>query len=247
MSIFIEKNKLTTQITILSKMIKMIIYNDQMKVNTIPVLYLIENVFYPETIIPLVLNDEPSKNLIRDAYEKDQIISLLPTHTKSKYIATAGKIIVLEKREDGTLMAIIQGIERIQLIKKIQDLPYPIYEFSFFADDRLPHVLKEGAIDRLFHLFEEWLNRHVSNKKERDVFINEVNTPKKLVNNIALFMVKDIEIKLIFLESTSLSDRINILDAIFTGEKPDNEDKELAEAIKNFERLDQSVSKSLAN
>jgi hypothetical protein len=61
-------------------------------------------------------------------------------------------------------------------------------------------------------------------------------------------MIKEIELKIIFLESKSLSDRINILDALLNGETPESEDREMAEAIKNFENLEQpEYFKNVAN
>lgn len=214
----------------------------------VPVLYLSDNVFYPETIIPLILSDEPSKALVFEAYQNDKLIALFSNHNLSKGIATVGKILLIDdKKEEGKLCAVIVGLERIHLKKLIQHIPFPIFEFSQFQDNKETHVLKDGSLERLFSIFEKYICRHVKNVNERNIFMNEVNTPRKLVYNISLFMIKDMELKLMFLESTSLSDRINILDVLLAGEKPESEDKNMAETIKNFERLEANSLKNIAN
>jgi len=206
---------------------------------TVPVLYLFDNVFYPETIIPLVLSDEPSKNLIRQAFSDENSVALLSNHPKSKGIATLGKIVMLdEKRIDGKVTAIIVGTERVMLTKLVQHLPYPVFEHMPYQDQRETHVLVPGALERLHHTFENWVNKHVHSMEDREVFLKDINSPRKLLFNISLFMVKDIELKILFLESTSIVDRLNLLNALFPNENLESEDESIAEAIKNFDRLE---------
>jgi ATP-dependent Lon protease len=219
-----------------------------MNKNTIPVLYLFENVFFPETIIPLILSDEPSKTLVREAFKNDLAIALFSTHEKAKGVATAGKILILdEKKEEGKLTAVITGIERIKLLKITQHVPFPIFEFTHYQDFREPQILQPGALERLHFVFEKWINRHIQNINDREIFLREINTPRKLLFNISLFMIKDIELKLMLLESTSIADRLSLMNALLTGETPESEDLDMASAIKNFESLDHEKFKLIAN
>lgn len=218
-----------------------------MRKSPIPVLYLFENVFFPDTVIPMVLSDEPSKNLVTEAFQSDLAVALYSTHPRSKGVATVGKILMLDMKDDGRLVAIIQGTERVLLTNVIQHLPYPIYECEPFQDLKETHAFSNDIIERLFKVFESWIFRHVHSKDERDIFLRDVNSPKKLTFNISLFMIKDIELKILFLESRSVADRINMLQVLLAGELPESEDKEMAEAIKNFERLEPLEYKNVAN
>ena len=218
-----------------------------MKVNTIPVLYLFENVFYPDTIIPLVLSDEASKKLIQEVYDKDQLFALYTTHPSARKIATIAKVIMIENIDDGKVSAVVQGIEKIHLTHLTQHLPYPIYEFQPFIDSKETNSLKDGTLERLFSIFEFWICKNVKNINEREVFLQNINTPKKLVSNIALFMIKDTELKLLILENSSLFDRIRLIDFLLTGEKPESEDKLMAEAVKQFDRFEFDAEKYVAN
>lgn len=214
----------------------------------IPVLYLFENVFFPETIVPLVLTDGPSQKLITEAFKNDQLVALYTPHPKSKAIATAGRIVMVDdKRDDGKISAVIQGIARIQLTKTTQHIPYPIFEFNPYQDHNETQILKDGALDRLYETFEHYLQRHVHNTNEREIFLKDINSPRKLIFNISLFMVKDLELKILFLESISLADRISMLDVLFKGKENECENKEMAEAIKQFESFDTNQFKNIAN
>ncbi len=219
-----------------------------MNKKSIPVLYLFENVFYPDTIIPLALTDESSQTLIKKAYLEDRKIALLTTHQNEQFIATVGKVIMLDDQTaPNKITAIVSGLERIKLVKRIQEVPYPLYEYQNHEDQRTPFIFESDAIGRLFKIFEKWMNRHVHNEKDREVFLKEVNSPKKLVYNIALFMIKDIELKILLLESNSLPERINILNAVLIGETPDFEDLYMLQALKDFSRFEPEKLKSLSN
>jgi ATP-dependent Lon protease len=219
-----------------------------MNKKSIPVLYLFENVFYPDTIIPLSLTDESSQTLIKKAYLEDRTIALLTTHQNNQFIATAGKVIMLDEESyPNKITAIVSGNERIKLTKRLQEVPYPLYEYQLHEDHRSPFIFESDATGRLFKIFEKWMFRHVHNEKDRDVFLKEVNSPKKLINNIALFMIKDIELKILLLESTSLPERINILNAVLIGETPEFEDINMLQALKDFSRFEPEKLKSISN
>jgi ATP-dependent Lon protease len=219
-----------------------------MKLQQVPVLYLHDNVFYPETIIPLVLSDDASKKLVLYCYNNDIKVALHSTHDKTSDVATIGKVLMVDsKKSDGTYLAVIQGTERVRLVDIVQHLPYPIYTCYGHPENKSPQHLKEGALEKLYLIFENWIGKHIVDKKERDFFLNDISSPQKLINNVALFMIKDVELKIILLESNSLAEKINLLDALLIGENPEFEDQDMARAIKNFDELQIDPQKMTAN
>lgn len=211
----------------------------------VPTLYLFNNIFYPQTVIPLTINDPLSKEMLIDCFEKSIPIALYYPHTRSKGIGTMGKILMVDTNSDGSLSVVVQGLVRIKLLTmEVQD-PYPQYHIDDYFDiEEKSQTLIDSPIERLHNVLELWLNRHVNSTRERERFMKDMSSPTKLINNLCMFMIKDIELKQIFLESTSLLDRVRMMNALLIGDTPETEDIEMCEAIKNFERLEPDIYKN---
>ena len=205
----------------------------------LPTLYLFNNIFYPQTIIPLTVTDTISKKMLMTCFQENLEIALFHPHPRSTGVGTLGKILLLDHNADGSINVMVQGLVRIKLLKKQSDEPYPQYTIDDYFDlDAQTEVLLDSPIERLNFVLSNWLNRHVHSSRERERFMKDMSSPAKLINNLCMFLIKDIELKQIFLESTSLLDRVRMMNALLVGECPETEDVEMCEAIKNFERLE---------
>ena len=203
-----------------------------------PTLYLFNNVFFPQTVIPLTVNDGISKDVLLECYEQNQNVLFYHPSMRSKKIGTVGKIILLEHNADGSTSVLVQGITRVELLTQERHLPFPVFEVSNYVDaPETTTSIHEDSIERLHTVLEGWLQRHISSSKERERFLKEMSSPQRLINNLCLLVIKDIELKEIFLSSISLSDRIRLMSALLKGTEPEVEDIEMSEAIKNFESL----------
>lgn len=202
-----------------------------------PTLYLFNNIFFPQTVIPLTVNDTTSKEVLQKCFDEGISLALYHPSDRSKKIGTVGKILLLEHNSDNSISALVQGIVRVKLLNQEQHLPFPIYEVEDYFDTQDNPATLDDSLERLHHVLENWLNRHISSSKERARFMKEMNSPLKLINNICLLVIKDIELKEVFLECTSLHDRIRLMDLVLRGHSPETEDVEISEAIKNFDRL----------
>lgn len=205
----------------------------------VPTLYLFNNIFYPQTVIPLTVNDATSKEMLIDCFDKNSLIALYHPNTRSKGIGTLGKILMIDHNPDQSLAVVVQGLVRIKLRTMETEDPYPMYHTEDYFDvDEQSQTLLDSPIERLHNVLEHWLNRHVNSAKERERFMKDMSSPAKLINNLCMFIIRDLELKQIFLESTSLLDRVRMMNALLIGETPETEDIEMCEAIKNFERLE---------
>lgn len=213
----------------------------------VPALYLFNNIFFPQTIIPLSVSDEVSKKMLFKCFDQNSELLLYYPHTRSKGVATLGKILMIDHNNDGSLSVIVQGIIRVKLLGLVQQEPYPQYTITDYSDiEEKNQTLIDSPLERLHLVLERWLTRHVHSKVERDRFMRDISSPAKLVNNLCMLVIKDIELKQIFLESTSLLDRVRMMNALLVGDTPESEDFEMCEAIKNFERLEPDQYKAVS-
>ena len=203
-----------------------------------PTLYLFNNVFFPQTVIPLTVNDQVSKGILMSCFEDGQHILFYHPSLREKRIGTVGRILLLELNDDESMTVLVQGVTRVKLLTQEQHLPFPVFQAEDYFDQNIQTTVLEDSLERLQVVLETWLERHIVSTKERERFLKEVNTPLRLINNLCLLVLKDLELKEIFLENRSLSERIRMMDALLRGKSPETEDGNMCEAIKNFERLE---------
>lgn len=203
-----------------------------------PTLYLFNNVFFPQTVIPLTVSDGISKEVLIECHEQNQALLFYHPSTRTKRVGTIGRILLLEHNDDKSMTVLVQGIARAQLLTQEQHIPFPVFEVEDYFDNDEVGAILDDSVERLHEILSSWLQRHITSTNERSRFLKEMSSPHRLVNNLCLLVIKDVELKEIFLSSVSLADRIRLMDAVLRGKSPEIEDTEMTEAIKNFERLD---------
>ena len=203
-----------------------------------PTLYLFNNVFFPQTVIPLTVSDGVSKELLTECFEHNQLMLFHRLSNRTKRIGTIGKILSIEHNTDKSMTALIQGESRVQLLNQKQHLPFPIFEVEKYYDFDEAATFLNAPIERLFEILSRWLERNVTSSKERSRFLKNIDSPHKLINGLCSLVIKDVELKEILLLSASLPERIRLMDALLRGKSPEVEDNEMSEAIKKFEGLD---------
>lgn len=207
--------------------------------HSFPTLYLFNNVFFPQTVIPLTVSDGVSKEVLLASYEQNQHILFYHPSMRQKRVGTLGRVLLLEHNADGSTSVLVQGNIRVQLLTQEQHLPFPVFQVEDYFDiQEKQQVILDDTVERLHSILINWLETHITSNKERERFIREMNSPARLINNLCMLVIKDVDLKDIFMESTSLSDRIRLMDALLRGQSPEIEDTAMSEAIKQFERLE---------
>lgn len=136
------------------------------------------------------------------------------------------------------MTVLVQGVSRVELLIQEQHIPFPVFQVEDYFDNDETGAVLDDSIERLHEILSSWLQRHITSATERGRFLKEMNSPQRLVNNLCFLVIKDVELKEIFLSSISLPDRIRLMDAVLRGKSPEIEDAAMSEAIKNFERLE---------
>lgn len=173
-----------------------------------------------------------------ECHEQNQHLIFYHPSLRTKRVGTVGRILLLEHNADKSMTVLVQGISRVQLLTQEQHIPFPVFEVEEYFDNDEAATFLDGPVERLHEVLSSWLQRHITSTKERARFLKEMNSPHRLVNNLCLLVIKDVELKEIFLSSISLPERIRLMDALLRGKSPEIEDTEMSEAIKKFESLE---------
>lgn len=192
-----------------------------------PVLPLRDMVVFPHMIVPLFVGRAKSIQALEKAIESDNKIVLV-TQKKSDIdkpktqdlysVGTLGTILQLLKLPDDTVKVLVEGTERIQLLKFDKESDYfqayvePIGESTYVEEDILPHM--RAAMTQ----FEQYSK--LSGKVAPDVItsLHKIEDPGKLSDSIIAHLLLKIPEKQEVLEIFDIQKRLEKICSILESE-----------------------------
>ena len=114
----------------------------------LPVLPLKETVVFPESMTPLAVGQERSVRLIDDVVSGERMLALFTVEDEEAdppgwddlyRVGTVAVVHKMIKVPDGTLRILVQGVQRVRLVKPLEDDPYLVGEL-----EDLPEVVPES-------------------------------------------------------------------------------------------------------
>ena len=103
------------------------------KKTVLPILTLKNTVFFPNTVVPLLVGREKSRRLIDDVIKSGTVLGVIsqkdgtledPTRDDLYTVGTLAKIIKFSKNSDGHYNVIIEGLERFEVEDFVGEEPY---------------------------------------------------------------------------------------------------------------------------
>jgi ATP-dependent Lon protease len=183
----------------------------------LPILPIKGTVLFPETIIPILVGKEGSLQLIKEAYSGDGVIGICalknqdaePIEIQDIYaFGTRAKIVKTVNLPDGNMNVILRGLNRIQAIEFLTNIPY------FKA--RIIDAVETDLQDTEIHAMEENLkNQAIRAIKliptipdEISVMISSIDRPGYLADLIASNLNVSVAEKQGILEALSIKERL---------------------------------------
>ena len=148
--------------------------NKKSKNTILPILTLKNTVFFPNTVVPLLVGRTKSLKLIDDVIKSGSVLGVVaqmdgeveePSIGDLYKVGTLAKIIKFSKNSDGHYNVIIEGLERFEVAKFVDEEPYftaeietiPEIEYDAMTRQEIPilfETLRETAYDICFSLPE---------------------------------------------------------------------------------------------
>lgn len=220
------------------------------KLITVPVICLPNVVFFPETVLPMTIQDKTCISIIKEAAQNNTMIALSksrdnaadasyrPSARPCLTCTTGFPHIIEEDQEVGYIRIVLKGEARIQLKNCLQELPYPIFQAEIIQAEYSETVFDNKEINYLRDLMNSWLETFILDSYEREQFQNHLVTIDRLVNNVSMLLVKDPSVKQILLENDSLPERIKLLNRLFRAQNNFQENSMVVNAMINFDNLE---------
>lgn len=213
----------------------------------IPILPVQNLVFFPRTSVPLTIENPMAIQIIKDCIEFDCPVGLALVESFGTFLSEIprnicgiGTPIMLE--ENGhQIKVIINGINRVKVGKILQNYPYNVYDVEIFEDKKEAVEQNDLNLFKLKKVFEMWLEQSLLRPSEREKLMESLQPPAHLIDYICMFLIRDLEVRQILLESSSLLERIQMLAMVFRDENPFLEDFNMLQVIKEFDHLEKTA------
>ncbi len=216
------------------------------RVNVIPIQNI---VFFPQTALPVFVIEAAYVEMVLRSIENKEMIAIsnadnlnprgLGASFSPHTICTMGRAILLETLPDHSIKILVYGEVKIQLVKVLQNIPYLVYQYKPVLD---PAIVEEGPlgnrVEKLKEILDTWIEDSIEDSVERQFFKNAITDLNSIIGHICMYLVHDIEIKQILLETNGLVERIRILDSLFKGDGEYQEDTSVIEALKSFKNIE---------
>ena len=161
----------------------------------LPILPLFDTVLFPKMVLPLVVMQTESVQLIDEAMSKDRIIGLLVSKetssekTSSKdhlhVIGTSALILKMAKTEDDKAQILVQGLGRFVITQFIEEKPYLMGQVTHLADKEKKDTETEALMSNIIHLFSKVVDLSPVLPQEISTMAKSIQEPGTLANMIA--------------------------------------------------------------
>ncbi|MCB0637058.1 MAG: endopeptidase La [Lewinella sp.] len=211
----------------------------------LPVLALKNTVLFPNIVIPITVGRDKSIQAINRAYETNRLVAVLsqrdmdveePQAEDLFRVGAVARILKLLKMPDGTLTAILQGRQRVEISEMLREDPYMVGRFQareyINPDDPVEF---EALVSSIQDLARQIIDLSPNIPSEATVVLRNIKTPNFLLNFIASNINADLEWKQQVLETDDISDKAN---AILVQLNSELQILELKDQIENKVRVD---------
>lgn len=175
---------------------------------------------FPQMTKPLNIFEPRYIKMIEDALKSDMLVALVfaePTSQKVQEVGVKGRLraiagvgrpALLERRDDGSMMILLEAVGKVRLENVVEEAePY------IKATARWIHEKRELSNENIFILhrlmkdFGRWMNTHVQDEDARASFMAKLTSAEHRINAICSLMVLDSDMQQTLLEVDSIDER----------------------------------------
>lgn len=195
----------------------------------LPILPLRGTVVYPLTVLPLTVEQARSIQLVDDAALGSRVIGLLTIREDREGVelagpddfytmGTAGLIHRLLKAPDGSVRLIVQGLDRIRILKFNQTEPYLKAQTEIVADVGEKSVEIEAMMRNTVELFRRLVSLAPHLPDELMMAVMNIEDPRQLVYLIATSFRMSLADAQQILELDTIKEKLSRLNQLITRE-----------------------------
>lgn len=188
-------------------------------------------VFYPSTSKPLNIFEPRYIQMVRDSIRTGTPIALAYVDepdqqyiynpgaelTFVRQVAGYGFPLILEEREDGSMVIFLQGQGKVKLgAVKRDSKPYICCEAEAIPEN---HLVKNELAARFMTLnkvLNRWIQDHVPDPESQKQFLRNIQSPEEVIGCFASYLVADHDMQQLILESNDINEKIDLVNGLIS-------------------------------
>ena len=184
----------------------------------LPILPLFDAALFPKMVLPLVVIQKESVQLVDDAMSKDRIIGLIVTKTAEKgtddpasklfQYGTAAMILKMAKTEDNKAQLLVQGLSRFKVNTYTEPRPYLKAKVSYLTDTGDVDTEVQALMSNIIGWFERIVDLSPGLPPEMGSMAKTVQEPGVLADMVASIINSSREEKQKVLELIDIKERL---------------------------------------
>ena len=161
----------------------------------LPILPLFDTVLFPKMVLPLVVMQPESVQLIDQAMSKDRLVGLIVSRKPSSdkqsskedlySIGTSALILKMAKTDQNRSQLLVQGLSRFSVKRFVSDTPYLRAEVSALEEKEEKDTETEALMSNMIHLFSKVVELSPVLPAEMSTMAKSIQEPGILANMVA--------------------------------------------------------------
>ncbi|OAS84904.1 MULTISPECIES: endopeptidase La [Metabacillus] len=194
----------------------------------VPLLPLRGLLVYPTMVLHLDVGRDKSVQALEKAMMDDHIIFLTtqkeiaidePKKEDIYEIGTLTKIKQMLKLPNGTIRVLVEGLERGEIKRFVEEDEYYSVEVSIYQDPEVKSVEEEALMRTMLEYFEQYIKLSKKVSAETYATVSDINEPGRMADIIASHLPLKLKEKQEVLETLDLRERLNKVISIIHNEK----------------------------
>jgi len=184
----------------------------------LPILPLFDTVLFPKMVLPLVVMQKESVQLIDEAMSNNRIVGLLVSKTPSGErtsstedlysIGTSALILKMAKTEDNKSQILVQGLGRFKIMNYLEDKPYLMGKLEHLLEKETNDTQTEALMTNIIHLFTKVVDLSPVLPQEISSMAKSIQEPGILSNMVTSSINASVEEKQKVLEIDNVKKRL---------------------------------------
>lgn len=193
----------------------------------IPLLPIRDAVYFPRMVFPLYVGRDKSIRALDEAMQRDRMILLVaqkqvtteePTPDDIYRVGLVAGIMQITKVPDGTVRLVLEGLERVHVVKYLQEDPYFLVKIKPVVSVEEESLEVEALMRSVISQFEQIVN--IGRTIPPEALVNIVNTTSagRLADTIMWYLPLRVETKQDMLETESAKEKLEKLNVLLKKE-----------------------------
>lgn len=177
---------------------------------------------FPLTTKPLNIFEPRYLQMIDDSLESKTPIALayVPENGDTyRSIAGYGMPQIIDQRPNDTILIFLAGQGKVRILsenkEESQNKPYIVADCEIVTEDITEDITVDEGLEQkyvaLSRLLIQWVQRHIPDPEQRELFIKSLKGPQEIISAFAAYLIRDYDLQYEMMEIFNINDQINYL------------------------------------